>query len=293
MPFLSGLAAIAMFSITPAATQGAPAAASASGPRPAEAAPDAVIPLERWRTRWTMRLTVGGAERRMLFDTGGGLTMLSRPALEAAGCQPWGRLTGFRMFGDRIDTARCSNVSIRAGGLTLDPPAVGLIDLGSLNPADASLEGLASLNLFEGRTVTLDLAGGRVIVESPASLAQRIRTMRPIPIRLEREVQGLALAVAVEVPTARGPVWMELDSGNGGTVLVSKQLAPLFGLDPAVGGRQTARFPIVDGVTVETTDAFTPDIVLDGNLGMPFLSRWLITLDLREGRAWIAPAPAA
>jgi hypothetical protein len=43
---------------------------------------------------------------------------------------------------------------------------------------------------------------------------------------------------------------------------------------------------------VRTTDAFTPDLIMDGNLGMPFLRNWVITLDLQAGTAWIAPAGA-
>ena len=43
---------------------------------------------------------------------------------------------------------------------------------------------------------------------------------------------------------------------------------------------------------VESGDA---DMIIDGNLGMPFLRRWLVTLDLASGNAWIAPGigPAA
>ena len=36
---------------------------------------------------------------------------------------------------------------------------------------------------------------------------------------------------------------------------------------------------------------FTPDMILDGNLGMPFLRDKVLTMDLAQGRLWIA-APA-
>jgi hypothetical protein len=257
----------------------------------AAAAPEAVIPLERWRTRWTMTADIGGAPRKLLLDTAGGLTLVSPRTVAALGCTPWGRLTGFTMFAQRGDGGRCANVPVAANGYRVTLPAVGGIDLGKLNPADAPLDGIAALNLFDGKAITLDLARGRLTVESAASLAERTATMRPLAIRLSREVQGLALAANAEVPTARGPVWMELDSGNGGTVLISKHIADLFsGLDPAKEGKQAVRFAIQPGVEVATEDAMTPDIILDGNLGMPFLRNWIITLDLRDGRGWIAPA---
>src|SRR5690349_594777 len=67
-------------------------------------APDAVIELEPWRTRWVVTATVGGVERKYLFDTGGGISSVSAATAAAAGCRPWGRLTGFNMFGRRGDS---------------------------------------------------------------------------------------------------------------------------------------------------------------------------------------------
>jgi len=258
----------------------------------AKPAPEASVKLERWRTRWVLPVQVAGKERKLLLDTAGGLTLLSRDVVTEAGCTPWGRLTGFRMFGERGDTGRCTGIVLSAAGYRATPPVVGLIDLGKLNPADAPLDGLASLNMFEGKAITLDFANGILVVESDASLAERVRNMTPLKVRLSGEVQGLALAVSAEVPTAKGPLWMELDSGNGGTVLISKQYADLFGLDPSIETKQKVRFPIVANVNVDTEHAFTPDIIIDGSLGMPFLSNWVITLDLRNGKAWIAPALA-
>jgi hypothetical protein len=72
-------------------------------------------------------------------------------------------------------------------------------------------------------------------------------------------------------------------------VLVSKPVAALVGLDSSVNGRQAADFAVTDGVLVHTTDAFTPDLIMDGSLGMPFLRHWLSTLDLQSGTGWIAP----
>ena len=43
------------------------------------------------------------------------------------------------------------------------------------------------------------------------------------------------------------------------------------------------------GVHVEGM-AFAPDkMILDGNLGMPFLRKWAVTVDLKNGRLWLAP----
>lgn len=255
--------------------------------------PEAVIELEPWRTRWVLRAEIGGATRRLLLDTGGGLTLVSPATAKAAGCTPWGRRTGYNMFGKRFDGPSCAGVGVSIGGRRYVPAITGTINMAALNPADSALDGIASLDLFEGRAITLDLGRGRLIVESPASLRARVGTMRPLPIRLKREVEGLALAVMAGVPTRRGWLWMELDSGNGGTVLVSKPVAALVGLDSSVTGRQTADFAVTGGVRVRTTAAFTPELIMDGNLGMPFLRHWVVTLDLQSGTGWIAPGDMA
>ena len=260
-----------------------PAAASA-------AAPVAVITLDPWRTRWTITATVGGQPRKYLFDTGGGLTFVSSAAAAAAGCTPWGRLTGFNMFGKRGDAPRCDGLAFDIDGRRYAPPVTGIIEMGKLNPRDSTLDGIISLDMFADRALTLDLAAGRIVVESDESLAERVRGLTPLPVRINREVAGFALSVFAGVPSERGTLWLELDSGNGGTVLVSKPVARLLGLDPDRKEKQHADFLVAGSARAQTEDAYTTDMTMDGNLGMPFLKNWVVTLDLKTGRGWLAPA---
>ena len=183
LPTLTALAAAAAMLLP------VPAPAQATG----AAAPDAVLTLEPYRTRWALRATVGGQSRRYLFDTGGGLSFVSPATAGAAGCTPWARITGFNMFGKRIDAPRCDAVTFDAGGVRLESPVVGVVDMGALSSTDADLDGIVGLNVFADRAVTLDLAAGRIVLESPASLAERTRGMTPLPIRVNREVAGRAL----------------------------------------------------------------------------------------------------
>jgi hypothetical protein len=53
---------------------------------------------------------------------------------------------------------------------------------------------------------------------------------------------------------------------------------------------QTGSFALLPTVRVESDRFLTPDMIIDGNLGMPFLRHWIITLDLATRRGWIAPA---
>ena len=54
--------------------------------------------------------------------------------------------------------------------------------------------------------------------------------------------------------------------------------------------RNTTRRRGAERRLLRTTDAFIADPIMDGNLGMPFLRHWVLTLDLQAGLKWIAPA---
>lgn len=254
----------------------------------AAAQPLAVFKLETYRKTVALRAAVNGHDGLFLLDTAGGITLLSPSFATLIGCVPWGRLSGFQMMGQRLDGPRCDGVDFHVEGQVLHAPVTLVLDVAPLVAPDAApVAGSIALDLFAGKTITVDIPGRRLIVESPASLQERIADAPLLPVLLSREVQGHALAAALGVPTAKGMLWFELDTGNGGTILVSRPYATLFGLDPGADGPQQANFPVGPGLQARGS-AFAPDMILDGNLGMPFLHDKVITLDLQTGRLWIA-----
>ena len=252
----------------------------------AGAAPVAVLKLEPYRKSVAVRVVANGKPGRFALDTAGGTTVVSPDYAAAAGCKPWGRMVGFQMSGNRLEMPRCDDFTFSVGGHVLKTPAAGVLDVTPFVARDAEpLEGSLALDAFDGQTITIDFAAGELVVESPASAKRRIAGARELPMRLVRE-GGVALAAMVEVPTRQGLVRFELDSGNGGTILVSKPYAALFGLDPDAPGPQRGAFDLAPGVRAEGM-MFTPDLTIDGNIGMPFLKDWVVTLDLAEGRLWL------
>ncbi len=241
------------------------------------------LPLEPYRNRLAARIDVAGKPRLFQFDTAGGITIISPALAKEIGCAPWGALTGFHMTGTKISSPRCDGVHMDWKGVPLALPVVGVADAGS---PESPTDGLLSLDAFAGRTVTIDFAGGEFIIESPQSAAERTRDAIEIPAHIARELSGRALSMFVDVPTAKGPLRMELDSGNGGTILVSRNNLALLGLDAKTEAPQTGRFTVAPGVEAQGL-IFSPDLVLDGNLGMPFLKDWVVTLDLEHGRVWL------
>ncbi|MBY0504450.1 MAG: hypothetical protein K2X03_11100 [Bryobacteraceae bacterium] len=254
----------------------------------ASSSPAAILKLEPYRKTVALRANVSGHAGLFVFDTAGGVSQFSPRFAERIGCKPWGRITGFQMMGQRLDMPQCSSVNVEISGHRWSLPVAGVFDVTSLFPKDAQpVDGLLALDLFAGNTISIDFPRKLLIVESEASLLTRVAGATEFPVRVSREAQGRALAVSIGVPSDHGRVWMELDSGNGGTILVSKPYASLFGLDPAKEGRQTVDFPLGAGFHAKGA-AFTPDMIIDGNIGMPFLQSVVVTLDLPGGRLWLS-----
>jgi predicted aspartyl protease len=250
--------------------------------------PPQTIKLERFRKAlWTVRVTLNGKTGDFLFDTGGGNTMVTERFAADWGCEFWGRTTGYNMFGERIDTPHCDNVSISAGGVQLTTVHVGKIDFGDRFAGDKTPEGLLSLDAFDGKIITIDQSTAMITIESEASLRTRIDDMRELPLRISRECSARCLSVFLGVARPEGMTWLTLDTGAGGVSLIAREYARTFGLDPNAK-EQRLRFEIADDIAVDSPVIVT-DMIMDGNLGQPFLSQHLVTLDLATGRIWIQP----
>lgn len=251
--------------------------------------PMALKPLrERLRT---IEVTINGHTSDFLFDTGGGITTITPAFAQKIGCTPWGRITGHRMFGDRLDMQRCDGVTVQAQGVRFDPTTLAVFDpTPLLAPGATAPDGTLAMDVFKDRVVTLDVAGNRLTIEDEASLARRIEGATELPMRVSREVWGVDPYVGVD--TEQGRLWMLLDSGAGGVLLIAKDNAAVFGLSPDAEGPQPLKFDLAPGVPVEGP-AVTPDMILLGNLGMPFMKDYVLTMDFPNQRLWVKRAAPA
>lgn len=246
-----------------------------------------VIRLERFRKAlWKVHVTVKGKPGDFLLDTGGGVTLLSNEFAEGVDCKFWGRTTGYNMFGKRSEGPHCDNVQIKAGEVALTPVNIGKIDFGDQFAGDKTPDGLLSLDAFDGKAITLDQKAGTLTIETPASLARRTKGMKELPFRMSRECSARCLSAFVGVPTAEGMTWLILDSGAGGVSLISKDHAKVFGLDPE-RKEQRLKHEVAPGFPIDSPVLLT-DMIMDGNLGQPFMSAYVMTFDLANGRLWIA-----
>jgi hypothetical protein len=249
------------------------------------------IPLEPYlRAQAIVHATVAGQPGAFLFDTGEGVSSLGLPFAKKIGCIPWGRISGFRMSGERLDNPHCDNVIFQLSGRPFLAPVVSTVDIMKfLGPGVPPVDGALGLDIFANQVITI-IPRTAIIIETPSSLAVRVVNAQRIPVRLVRDVEGIALAVDAPVRTPQGLAWMELDSGNGGSLMVADHIAPLIGLEPDISTPTMAKFFLANGIAVEGTTR-TRDLIMDGNIGAQFLNNWILTLDLRHGLAWLAPTP--
>ena len=237
---------------------------------------------------WAFRARLGEREGLFLLDTGGGTTVVTPEGAKFAGCRPWGRITGFRMRGDRLDLTRCDDVSLDAAGVALRAPVAGIFDLMAKVPRGSpELLGSVALDAFAGRVVTLDLAHRQLVIESSRTLAERLRHAHEVGVRYSREIQGLALTPFVGVRTRSGTLWMEVDTGSDGAAVVGRHAAAALGLDASAKGGQNLTATLEGDVALHCR-AWVDDLVYDGNIGSPTFAHWVLTFDLDKGRLWIA-----
>jgi len=231
---------------------------------------------------------VDGETLPFLFDTGGGITIVTPAIAEAVGCRQAGRITGHRFNGERLDLPGCGPVALASDATTFRADAALFDLMALLPPGAATVGGLVALDALADRPWTLDLAGGRLLLETPESFAGRTATMRPVRVRAAHEAGGAALALFLAMDTPQGAIWLEVDSGNTGPVILAPHAAGMLGIQPTEPGKPfNATLPIT-GFGPVSVQATVSDAIYDGLLNADFLRRYRLSVsgDLRH--AWLA-----
>jgi hypothetical protein len=233
----------------------------------------------------TVSARVGDADVPFLFDTGGGATVVTPQLLQQLGGEPFGRGTGFRHDGTRVDGRRGGPVTLAFGAFCYDGE-VGVLDLDAFLQGLPKVGGIASLHTFAKHAITLDLGANRLVVETPASLAERTRGAKELEVRVARPGAGAGLDLFVAIAGKHGPQWFELDCGNTGPVLVAPHAWSELGLDGSPAAAPTKGTLDVRGFGKVTCEVAAKEMIYDGVLDAAFCGRLLLTLDLPTARAW-------
>lgn len=237
----------------------------------------------------TVQGDIGGKPGTFLFDTGGGITVLNAAKAQQLALEPFGRGTGFRHDGTRVDGRRAGPVEM-AFGAYRRRAEVGVLDLTALGLQQ--IDGIVSLETFAGRSLTVDFANSRLVLETKASLAARTQGAKELQVRLAHQGGGASLDLFVAIEGKHGPLWFELDSGNTQPVLIAPHAFAELGLEPLPLGRTgKAELPIV-GLGKVACEFLSKELIYDGLLNAAFFQTHVVTMDLVRGRAWAKPLPA-
>jgi hypothetical protein len=233
----------------------------------------------------TLTATIAGRDEAMLFDSGGGATVLTPTLLARLGATPFGRGTGFRHDGTRVDGQRGGPVTLAIGAFAYRDE-VGVIALDKILGGLPPVGGITSLHTFADQLITLDLAGNRLVVETAESLPERVRGAKELQMRIARPAAGAGLDVFVAVEGEHGPQWFELDCGNAGPVLVAPHAWSEVGLAGEPAATPETRTLRLRGLGEVSVALAAKEMIYDGLLNAAFCERHVLTLDLRSGRAW-------
>ena len=241
----------------------------------------------------TVNIAVGGQSLPFLFDTAGGATLLTPTVADAIGCEPFGRVTGFRHDGNRIDMPRCSPVDLHLGSVPLRAEA-GVFDLMALLPQGApKLGGLVSLQTLGARPWTLDLSSRTLTLETPTSLKQRTANMREIQVRPSTQGGGAGFDLFMKIDAPEGDLWLEIDSGNAAGLILSPHALVQLGIEKPEGGDATVPVTLqISGFGTYSAPAIVKDTIYDGLLDARFLKAHRLSVDPATGKAWLQSTTA-
>jgi hypothetical protein len=265
-------------------------ASAACALAPPVAASAITIPLGDYlNVLQSVEVEVSGKKRPFLFDTAGGATLFTPAVARAVGCEPFGRTTGFRHDGSRVDFQRCDIVELSIGGETMEVEGA-VFDLMAMLPDGApELGGIVSIHTLGKRPFTLDLASGTLTLESSDSLAKRIVDMHEIEVRPSTQGGGASYDLFLKVEASRGDLWLEIDSGNAAGLMLSPHAVTQLGLTPPAEGDATIPVTLqISGFGPYSAPAIVKDTIYDGLVDARFLRKHRMTVDTANGRAWLA-----
>ena len=234
----------------------------------------------------TVETIVGNDTLQLLLDTGGGETVIGPHIAKRIGCNPTGRKIGFRMSGEQVVFQYCQDVALVIGGKTFHHDEIGVWDIQSVLPENLPpVDGILSLKTFGNQPFTLDLSSKSIILETPKSLANRIKKMNLLKSRIATGPDGSELDVFLHGGFKQNG-WFLLDSGNLDATIVSEGYADSNMMDSNKdSGVNEAEFSL-EGLPSNLIRYRAKNIIYDGALSEEFMREYIFTFDLSSNSIW-------
>jgi hypothetical protein len=235
----------------------------------------------------TVSAGLGPEKLTLLFDTGGGQTLITPRVAAKLGCTPHGRSVGLRMSGERVEFRHCESVTLEVGGRRFVRPQIAVWDVAAVLPKDfPPLDGVLALDTFADQPFTLSLAARTLTLESTETLERRIAGMRRVEARTATGLSGGDLTVFVRGALEEAG-WFLFDSGNLDLVQAAPHMVHESGTVPR---QLDAALLGLAGLPPVKVSVRIREIVHDGVLSESFLSEWIWTFRLATGELWAARA---
>lgn len=238
----------------------------------------------------TVEVRINHRSFSFLFDTAGGLTVVTPQTAKAIDCTPYGKLVVHRMTGETVSFQKCGEKKLTINGVDLTSD-ITVLDLMSLLPEGVpEIAGIISLHTLETIPFTLSLRKNQIVIETPATLEERMKNSRPMRLRVARSGGGGAIDAFVAVKGQKSMLWFELDSANLDDVLIAPETASELGVHPVESKTETIPVSLeLYGLPPIEADVRVRDLIYDGALNERFMEQFEFTFDLAGGKLWVRP----
>jgi len=241
-----------------------------------------------FRTLKSVKVDIENKTYNFLFDTGGGITIVSPKIIEDINKSSYGNSIGFRMSGERVESKLCDNLDIKIGGINFSHTNVGVFDIMSLLPKDfKQLDGVISLKTFEHSKISLNLIANKVIIETEESYKEKIKNMHLIQSRFANGPNGSELNIFLGTRAKDHLWWFLFDSGNIAQTKISTSTAKDWALtfkENEITEIGAYKFEIAnDSITAPT---IIDDIIYDGAFSFDFIQQSEFVISFKDKKIW-------
>ena len=243
---------------------------------------------EYFRGLKTIEVEIENETYNFLFDTGGGLTIVSPKVIEKVGRSAYGNFVGFRMSGEQVGWKLSDSLEIEIGGTIFFHNQVGIFDIMSLLPKEfEQIHGLISLKTFEKLIISLNLNENKLILETDRSFKKKIKNMDLIPSRFANGPSGLELNIFLGTKSNNRLWWFLFDSGNIGQAKISENIVKEWEL--LLEGKESADNLIqlfeVAGDSIEVPIVID-NIIYDGAFNFDLIQQSEFVISLKDEKIW-------
>lgn len=249
---------------------------------------------------------LNGRKHSFIFDTGIGLTVISKKLADELRAPDYGTFTGKRMSGQDVPVPLTRVSSLEVGSVKREDCTVGIFDTSSFPPELSGISGIMSPAFFEDVIFAVDYGKNRILLGEEASAISE-HAVATVPIEIERKGPSIAIFIYALLPTKKS-LKLEVDSGSGALILDTSLMKELgidkegsssklyVGVDEtgysykryfskirgnlAINGAESVHHP--------DPEVVFQDIIYDGLLGNDFLKRYNVTYDLSNGKMWFS-----